>query len=379
MARRLEAFAALGHQVLVIAWVPDGQQPSPANLARLAQSAGKVELLEIAADPATRLRRIWNLRTHPSYIAARIPTPGASAALIEGVTAFAPDLVWVEGIHPSWLALEIHRRLEIPLCYRAHNIEHRYLSEQARLARSTRQKLALWAGTWGLARAENALHTAADHVFDISADDLAYWRDKGFTNGQWLAPQPDPDILAQAGGQSRDIDLLFVGSLSSPNNIAGLKWFLDAIYPAIVARMNDIRLVIAGRKPPADLVRRAREIGVELIADPVNAAPLFGRAHVMINPILHGSGVNIKTVDMFATGQPVVTTTKGARGLPQEIVEQLVVADAPDAFADAAVSAVRAGRAGKVVADRATLIATVFGTAAVADALATVLPTGAVH
>ncbi|WP_156445660.1 glycosyltransferase, partial [Sphingomonas sp. CCH9-F2] len=93
--------------------------------------------------------------------------------------------------------------------------------------------------------------------------------------------------------------------------------------------------------PPAALAQRVAAAGAELVADPRDAAPLFARARVMMNPILHGSGVNIKTVDMLATGRTVVTTTKGARGLPAEVVAELRTDDTPEGFADLIVAAVR--------------------------------------
>ena len=97
------------------------------------------------------------------------------------------------------------------------------------------------------------------------------------------------------------------------------------------------------------------------------------RARVMMNPILHGSGVNIKTVDMLATGRTVVTTTKGARGLPAEVVAELRTDDTPEGFADLIVAAVRDARAAAGGTDRAALVQRIFGAQAVADALAQVV------
>ncbi|PCG14744.1 glycosyltransferase [Sphingomonas adhaesiva] len=374
MGRRLAAFAQLGHPVFAIGWLAAGEVPVPEDVAAFEALTDERVLLRVGAGTAERLRRVWNLRRHPSYIAARIPPKAEREALIERVRAWRPDLIWLEGAHPSWLALELSRRLGVPLAYRSHNIEFRYVAEQARLAPTLRQTLALRAGTWGLEAAEARLHREAARVFDISVDDMAYWRSRGLDNASWLAPQPDPAILATAAAPdtARDIDLLFMGSLSSPNNIAGLEWYFDAVHPLVGERLGAHRLTIAGRRPPAALAQRVAAAGAELVADPRDAAPLFARARVMMNPILHGSGVNIKTVDMLATGRTVVTTTKGARGLPAEVVAELRTADTPEGFADLVVEAVRAARAEAGGADRAALVQRIFGAQAVADALAEV-------
>lgn len=372
MARRLEAFHALGHEVFAVSWasIGAGEMPSADMQARLRAVTGEQALLSIGSDLATKARRVANLSRYPSYVASRIPPRAEREALFARLATFGPDLIWLEGVHPAWLALELKKRLGRPLAYRSHNIEHVYLAEQARLAGSPREKLALRAGTLGLERLERRLHARADHVFDISSDDLRFWRDQGLANNSCLPTQPDPSILATIDSRKpRDIDLLYLGGLSSPNNIAGLRWFLQSAYPAIRASLPDVRLTIAGRGPSAAFAREIASAGATLIADPAEAAPLFARARVMINPILHGSGVNIKTIDMLATGQPVITTGKGARGLPPELVAELKIADAADAFAEATIAAIRATRTGAGGQDRRSLIDGVLGPAAVATAL----------
>lgn len=377
MWRRLLAFKELGHEVMAIAWVSEraGELPSASEMEVVRQNTDRFMLLTIADRIATKARRLWNLRKYPSYIASRIPPSGERRQIRKAVEEFSPDLIWVEGVHPTWLALDLKARLGIPLAYRSHNIEARYVKEQASLARSPRLKLALLAGTLGLEKAERAVLNRADHIFDISMDDLSYWRSEGIGPISWLAPQADSSMLRADAAHTPDIDLLFVGSLVSPNNIAGLLWYLDEVHPKIQQSMPDVRVVVAGRSPPPELAERLAASGVDMIADPVDVTPLFRRARVMLNPILHGSGINIKTIDMLATGQPVLTTTKGARGLPEDVVAQLLVADDPHILAKDVVDTISLERGGQErAASRMAMIAKYFGTGAVAEALAAMRP-----
>lgn len=371
MWRRLSSFHELGHEIFALAWLPEGGSPSPSDMAEVEKSTSRLEIVRISSRPTSSLRRIANLWRYPSYVGARIPDRKTREALFARIAEFQPDLIWLEGIHPCWMALALRKRLKIPLAYRSHNIEHRYLKEQARLSSTAKQKATLYAGTWGLERMERLVHRQADRVFDISADDLEYWREQGFSNNEALAPQPDPDILATASSPpaGRTIDLLFIGGLGAPNNRAGLDWYFRAVHPHIIREIPDLHVTIAGRAPGPDLQARILRAGAELIADPVAVAALYGRARVMFNPILHGSGVNIKTVDMLATGRPVVTTSKGARGLPGRLGAELTVADGEKPFADALVAAVLEARRGCGSADRATTIRDVLGRDIVARAL----------
>lgn len=85
----------------------------------------------------------------------------------------------------------------------------------------------------------------------------------------------------------------------------------------------------------------------------------------MLNPILHGSGVNIKTIDMLATGRPVVTTSLGARGLPADVIAELDTADTPEEFRSSILTALTRDAS----VDRSVLMDRVFGVGAVALAL----------
>ncbi|WP_177179048.1 glycosyltransferase [Sphingomonas sp. OV641] len=371
ISRRLVAMRALGHEVHAISWTGGRLDPvlGETELAQARAITASLDVLRVDRGA----RRVANMLRFPSQVAGRWPSAEARAALLARISArmHALDAVWVDGIHAGALGRWLAEQLGVPLLYRSHNVEHRYLAEQARLA-TGKSRLLIAANVLGMKRFERALMRDATLFHDISADDLGYWRDTGLTNGRWLPPLADPAILAVADGPevARTVDLLFLGSLSSPNNLKGLDWYLAHVHPRVVSVLPDVTLTIAGRGPGKALADRLAKLSIPLVADPPEAAALFAGARVMLNPILHGSGVNIKTVDMLATGRPVVTTSKGARGLPADVVAQLTVADKAETFAAATVAAVTEARAGGGGTDRAAMMQRVFGPSAIAEVLA---------
>jgi glycosyltransferase involved in cell wall biosynthesis len=52
-------------------------------------------------------------------------------------------------------------------------------------------------------------------------------------------------------------------------------------------------------------------------------------------PLRQGGGTRLKILEAMALGTPVVATTKGAEGLDLTSGEDILIADDPDAFADA--------------------------------------------
>ena len=64
-------------------------------------------------------------------------------------------------------------------------------------------------------------------------------------------------------------------------------------------------------------------------------APYYKDSQVVICPLLGGTGLKVKVVEALSFGRPVVTTTAGMAGMRQKQGNGCIVADAPDAFADA--------------------------------------------
>lgn len=109
--------------------------------------------------------------------------------------------------------------------------------------------------------------------------------------------------------------------------------------------MPEARLLLVGHdtrhrlRPLAD---GRRIIATNSVAD---VAPLVGEAAVSVAPIRAGSGTRIKILEALALGVPVVSTTLGAEGLDLVPGREIVLADAPEAFAEAVV---------RLLTDRAT-------------------------
>ena len=83
---------------------------------------------------------------------------------------------------------------------------------------------------------------------------------------------------------------------------------------------------------------------------------LLAAADVALNPVLHGSGTNLKVIEYLASGVPVVSTAFGVRGLEVGNGRHLLVAEPHEmvaaverVFADAPASEARA-RAGRALA-----------------------------
>lgn len=108
---------------------------------------------------------------------------------------------------------------------------------------------------------------------------------------------------------------LFIG-IAYPPNIEAARVILDQLAPA----NPDVTFIIVGsvgERIAADIDRSNPPQNVRLlgaVSDEVRNRT-YAAADIAINPMLAGSGTNIKMLDFLAAGLPTVTTPIGARGI----------------------------------------------------------------
>jgi glycosyltransferase involved in cell wall biosynthesis len=69
--------------------------------------------------------------------------------------------------------------------------------------------------------------------------------------------------------------------------------------------------------------------------------PFVARAAVCIVPLRIGGGTRLKIFEAMAMGKAVVSTIVGAEGLPVESGQDILLADAPNAFAQSVIALLR--------------------------------------
>jgi GT2 family glycosyltransferase len=143
----------------------------------------------------------------------------------------------------------------------------------------------------------------------------------------WSAPGAVPLATGRA-------DLLFVGTLDYPPNVEAAR-FLARIWPAIQERRPGTTMIVAGARPPAEVVSTCAANGWELVADFDHPAAVYRRALVAVAPVTLASGMQIKVQDALAWGLPVVATSLALAGYDPDI--PAVRADTEEDFASACI------------------------------------------
>jgi GT2 family glycosyltransferase/glycosyltransferase involved in cell wall biosynthesis len=184
---------------------------------------------------------------------------------------------------------------------------------------------------------EQAVYRQADTLVAVSEQDAAVLAQ--------LAPGLPTAVISNIhdpepegpGFDARD-GLLFVGSFWHAPNVDAVLWLCREVLPLVRERLPSVRMRIVGAGAPPELRALADDF-VEIAGQVPDLGPDLRRARVSLAPLRYGAGVKGKVGEAMAHGLPVVTTSVGAEGMGIEDGRHALVADSPQAFAEAIVSA----------------------------------------
>jgi polysaccharide biosynthesis protein PslH len=125
--------------------------------------------------------------------------------------------------------------------------------------------------------------------------------------------------------------LIFTGSLTYSANYDAVAWFLEEVYPLVQARVPSVQFNITGDPGNRPLPESDNVVMTGFVQD---VRPLITSACVSLAPIWSGGGTRLKILEAMALHTPVVSTSKGAEGLDVENNVHLMIADAPESFAE---------------------------------------------
>ncbi|HLY57185.1 MAG TPA: glycosyltransferase [Stellaceae bacterium] len=160
----------------------------------------------------------------------------------------------------------------------------------------------------------------ADDVVTVAAEDAAtvatlYGGQASAVVANGADPCPEAPVEAAiAAREARDwregFTAVFIGS-GHPPNVTAARFLAERVLPALPAMR--LRIVGAVAESLHDLAGMAGLDLVGRVSDEERRGLLL-MADVALNPVIEGSGSNLKMADYFSHGLPVVTTPQGGRG-----------------------------------------------------------------
>jgi sugar transferase (PEP-CTERM/EpsH1 system associated) len=151
----------------------------------------------------------------------------------------------------------------------------------------------------------------------------------------------DLDYFRPAGQPRDPHNLVFTGVMNYWPNVDGVTWFCREVLPRVRDRVPDTTFTICGSAPTRQVRALAKFPGVTVTGAVPDVRPYLHRAGVGVIPVRIARGVQNKLLEAMAAGLPTVATTAAWAGLSAEAGRDLLVADAPTAFAASVVRLLR--------------------------------------
>ena len=148
----------------------------------------------------------------------------------------------------------------------------------------------------------------------------------------------DTERFSPFGDNEKEVSVAFLGNYPHNPNADAVMFFIRKIWPDIKLRIKGIKFYIIGRGPTEEILAEAHKDPDIIVTGEVDdVRDHLKKAMVFIAPLRLGYGFRGKILEAMSMGIPVVTTSLGAEGLVVRNMENIIIADQPDAFSDAVV------------------------------------------
>jgi glycosyltransferase involved in cell wall biosynthesis len=236
-------------------------------------------------------------------------------------------------------AINFPRELSIPSVLFQHNVESEIWRRHAETESNALKRQVYAVEFRKMLRYERNAARKFHHVIAVSEHDRSLM--ETWVEGAKITVIPTGVDLAQYRPDfSRTIEaplVTFVGAMDWEPNVDAMEYFCERIWPLVRAQAADAKLRIVGRNP-GERVRKLVSDNVEITGRVPSVADHLRQSAVVVVPLRIGGGTRLKIYEAMAAGKAVVSTSVGAEGLDVHHGRDIVLADAPQAFAAAVVT-----------------------------------------
>lgn len=243
------------------------------------------------------------------------------------------DIVQVEFVQMAALQPRLAPGRRYRTVLDEHNIEYDIVKRTAEAATSPGRRLYSAVDWRKLKREEVSAWRRFDGV------SLTSERDAGLLSAlepaTKLAVVPngvDIELFRPAEREPDADSLLFFGAMNYYPNQDGLRYFVEQIFPLILAKRPRTKLWVVG--PAPDSVKRLQSDNIEVTGFVDAVEPYIDAATAVIVPLRLGGGTRLKIVEAMSKAKPIISTAVGAEGIDVVAGQSALLADDPRGFAD---------------------------------------------
>lgn len=286
-------------------------------------------LVNLKAKPIPAFRA---LASGQSYNLSRFSHPAWTKKL-EEKSSKTYDIVFVDSLFAAG-EIENIRQLfpKSKLILRTHNVEHVIWTDHAKNEKSRLKKMYLKSIARQLKRRETEILNQFDLILAISDVDQKTFG--AITNSKTELLPYFPDI-SNDQNSTLTSNFFFLGSMNWTPNADAHEELTQYLFSKINSEVPNTTLTFAGSAQ--DEITKSDSSNIHYTGFVENKVQFMKESGILLAPISSGSGLRVKILEALALGVPIVTTSKGAAGIPFENENGIFIAKNDHEFIEYAV------------------------------------------
>ncbi|ALO36467.1 glycosyl transferase family 1 [Colwellia sp. MT41] len=196
-----------------------------------------------------------------------------------------------------------------------------------------------------LAREENAICAQFTHSLFVSADEAKLFRDNqpqaqqtkvhGVLNGVDVKFF-DPGADFSKESLVPDVPFIsFTGAMDYWANIDAVLWFVEQVWPLILAKQPDAVFCIVGGNPSREVSALANNKGIVVTGRVHDVRPFIEQAQCVVAPLQIARGIQNKVLEAMSLNKAIVVTTMAMVGINAEQSTGVIITDDSNTYAQA--------------------------------------------
>ena len=175
-------------------------------------------------------------------------------------------------------------------------------------------------------------------LFIGNSDYKSIFKDNEHERKVFISPHGvDLEYFSSKGMPKTNNVILFPADFSPETNKEASEWFCEEIFPRLMKKVLNLKVIFAGRNPSNYLITFAKHHKNFYVTGYVkDIRDYFEVADILINPVRACAGQQNKILTGMAMKLPVVSTFEANEGIGAKNNEQILLSESnnPSAFAD---------------------------------------------
>jgi len=273
-----------------------------------------------------------NLFSNKSYNIERFVKNDFNNLIIYALKKEHFDIIQLESIFVSPYLNTIRQFSDAPVVLRAHNIEHLIWERMAQSASNPFKRAYLKLLAKRLKQYETQIIRQFDGIASISDIDAKWFVQNAPEIPVASFPVGTDSVIETTPDSFPPRTAFHLGSMDWLPNQEGVDWLVNQVWPLVLLKTPDARLLLAGRNMPSKYFSLKIQ-GITIIGEVEDAKDFILKSGIMLVPLLSGSGMRVKIIEGMAAGKAIVSTSIGAEGIPVINGQNILLADDPETFA----------------------------------------------